>query len=264
MNSRIRFKSLSSGSAGNCYLIMVGDRGILIDAGVSMRRLKTELTKEHLSLDHIEAVLVTHDHMDHIRSLGSYCKHLKKPVWMTRKLRNSMATGWMTGEYLTGVVHILEDEDWTEIIPGLIKARYFVVPHDATQTVGYCLDLDGYNLVIMTDIGRMTDEAITLSRTASTVVIESNYDLDMLRSGGYPLDLQDRICGGHGHLSNAECADAIRDFIHPGLEHIFLCHLSDNNNTHEAALQASRPAIEGTTIQLVALPRQTPTQFFEL
>jgi len=264
MKNKIRFKSLSSGSAGNCYILMAGDRGILIDAGVSMRRLKNELIKERLSPDNIEAVLVTHDHLDHIRSLGSYCKHLKKPVWMTRKLRGSLATHWLTGEYLSGVVHALNDDDWTEIIPGLVKARYFVVPHDASQTVGYCIDIDDYTFVIMTDIGKMTDEAISFAKTASTVVIESNYDLDMLRSGGYPIELQDRICGGHGHLSNEECADAIRDFLHPGLCNVFLCHLSNNNNTPEAALKASREALEGTSVKLVALPRETPTEFFEL
>ena len=170
----------------------------------------------------------------------------------------------MTGEYLGPVVKNLVNGGWSEIVPGRIRAHYFIVPHDATQTVGYCIDLEGYIFVIMTDIGRMTDEALGFASQASTVVIESNYDLDMLRGGQYPIELQDRICGGHGHLSNAECADAIKDFLHPGLENVFLCHLSEHNNTPRKAVEASLPSIEGTGVRLLALPRQTASPMFIL
>ena len=268
ISNKIVFQSLSSGSCGNCYFLHIdgekGGAGIVIDAGVSMRRLKMELLKNGFTYDDIDAILVTHDHMDHIHNLGPYCKRLMKPVWMTQKLRGSLATHWMTGEYLGPVVKNLVNGGWSEIVPGRIRAHYFIVPHDATQTVGYCIDLEGYIFVIMTDIGRMTDEALGFASQASTVVIESNYDLDMLRGGQYPIELQDRICGGHGHLSNAECADAIKDFIHPGLENVFLCHLSEHNNTPRKAVEASLPSIEGTGVRLLALPRQTASPMFIL
>ena len=229
-----------------------------------MRRLKQELTKSGFSFDDVDAILVTHDHMDHIHNLGPYCKRLLKPVWMSGKLRHSLATHWMTGEYLAPVARILQEDTWSEIVPGKIRARHFTVPHDATHTVGYCIDLKGYIFVIMTDIGRMTDEAISYASEASTVVIESNYDYDMLRHGPYPIELQDRICGGNGHLSNDECADAIRDFVHPGLDNIFLCHLSEQNNTPAKAIATSTPSIAGTTIRLIALPRQSASPVFIL
>ncbi|MCR5245885.1 MAG: MBL fold metallo-hydrolase [Bacteroidales bacterium] len=256
------FKSFSSGSCGNCYLLLCGGQGVLIDAGVSMRRLKAELQRCGLCFDDIKAVLVTHDHMDHIRNLGSYCKRMRKSVWMTPALSASMATHWMTGEYLSPVLHRLSD-GWNEVAPG-IRALPFVVPHDATQTVGYCLDLQGYRFVIMTDIGQMTDEALSLAREASTVVIESNYDLDMLRSGPYPKILQDRICGGCGHLSNAECSDAVADFMHPGLDNVFLCHLSEHNNTPQKAVETVGRALEGHKVRLMALPRESASPFLEL
>jgi phosphoribosyl 1,2-cyclic phosphodiesterase len=268
ISNKIVFQSLSSGSCGNCYFLHMdgeeGGAGIVIDAGVSMRRLKQELLKNGFTYDDIDAILITHDHMDHIHNLGPYCKRLLKPVWMTRTLRGSLATHWMTGEYLGPVVKNLVDGGWSEIVPGKVRARYFIVPHDATQTVGYCIDLKGYIFVIMTDIGRMTDEALGYASQASTVVIESNYDLDMLRGGDYPIVLQDRICGGRGHLSNAECADAIRDFLHPGLENVFLCHLSEHNNTPLLAVETSRPVIAGSGIRLVALPRTNASLLFEL
>ena len=110
----------------------------------------------------------------------------------------------------------------------------------------------------------MTDEALCYASQASTVVIESNYDLDMLRGGSYAVELQNRICGGHGHLSNEECADAIRDFMHQGLSNVFLCHLSENNNSPRKAIEASSPAVEGTGVRLIALPRQSASPMFIL
>ena len=268
MSDKIVFQSFSSGSCGNCYFLHADDinggAGILIDAGVSMRRLRQELMRNAFSFDNVDGILITHDHMDHIHNLGPYCKRLLKPVWMTDKLRGSLATHWMTGPYLSGVVHLLNKDDWSEIVPGSIRAKYFQVPHDATQTVGYCIDIDGCLFTIMTDIGRMTDEALEYASHSSTVVIEANYDLGMLRNGSYPKELQDRICGGHGHLSNEECADAIRKFLHPGLKNVFLCHLSEHNNTPMKALEACKPALEGSSVRLVALPRETASPLFIL
>ena len=131
--------------------------------------------------------------------------------------------------------------------------------------------LDDYKFVIMTDIGRMVPQALAFARQADTVVIESNYDLEMLRHGPYPKVLQDRICGGHGHLSNAECAEALRDFAHPGLRNIFLCHLSEHNNTPELAYRTSSDILqsiyadtEGRIPRLCPLPRMTPSPLFTL
>ena len=121
----------------------------------------------------------------------------------------------------------------------------------------------------MTDVGRMTDEAVEYARQADTVVIESNYDMDMLLQGPYTYELKMRIVQGCGHLSNDECASAIKRFWHPGLKNIFLCHLSENNNTHELAYQASLEAlnslgVEKGTVALRCLPRQHPSQMFTL
>ena len=265
----VKFKSFSSGSCGNCYFIGLfpdeGRRceaGVIIDAGVSPRRLKKELVSDGLCTDDFSAVLVTHDHMDHIRSLGSFCKHLGKPVWATEKLHRALSSHFVTRGQISSCRRELRPSAWNEIIPGRISARYFKVPHDASDTVGYALMLDDFKFVIMTDIGRMTEEAVSLARQADAVVVESNYDDEMLLNGPYPKELQDRIRDGHGHLSNARCAEALAAFAHPGLGHIFLCHLSEHNNTPELALAASLP-FKGEA-ELVALPRETPSQLFTL
>ena len=288
--SSIKFKSFTSGSCGNCYFLGIFNEidaceaGVLIDAGFSPRRLKKELANEGLCFDDFAGLLITHDHNDHIRSLGSYCKHVRKPVWTPPELAKALTRHFITGEFY-GPCRAPLQPGWNEIVPGRIRAQYFEVPHDASFTYGYALMLDDYKFVIMTDIGRMVPQALAFARQADTVVIESNYDLEMLRNGPYPKDLQDRICGGHGHLSNVECAEALRDFAHPGLRNIFLCHLSEHNNTPDLAYSenfavlrelytpctpsrgmaadrfargAHAPAISRTDLQNARIPRLCP------
>ena len=264
----IKFKSFSSGSCGNCYFIGIFHEngkcecGVLVDAGISPRRLKKEMAADGLDYSSFDGILVTHDHFDHIRSLGSYCKHIRKPVWVTEKLGNAMESHHITGEYFHECRHTL-NEGWNEIVPGRISARYFAVPHDAAQTLGYAIVLDGYRFVIMTDMGEVPKEAMDLAKQADTVVIESNYDPEMLRNGPYPKELQDRIRSSHGHLSNCQCAAAIAEFAHEGLRNVFLCHLSEHNNTPALAHDCSRPVLEAS-VRLVPLPRQSASPLFLL
>ena len=259
MNS-VKFKSFSSGSSGNCYFLGVFSEdvfclgGILIDTGVSPRRVKRELASDSLGHDAYSAILITHHH---IGSLGSYCKHLKKPVWATEKLHRAMSRRYTSGPCLADCRRILSD-GWNEIVPGLIRARYFEVPHDATQTLGYAIEADSHRFVIMTDIGAMTPQALSYALQADTLVIESNYDLRMLEEGPYPEELKERIRGGNGHLSNTECADAIRRTMHEGLRNIFLCHLSEHNNTPQTALGESRAVLDALEGSYSKLPRLSP------
>ena len=272
----IKFQSFSSGSCGNCYFIGIFNEidaceaGVLVDAGFSPRRLKKELEREGLCFDDFAGLLVTHDHNDHIRSLGSYCKHLRKPVWTPPSLAGALSHHFITGEYYGRCSRTLAP-GWNDIGPGRIRVQYFEVPHDASCTYGYALLLDDHKFVIMTDIGRMVPQALAFARQADTVVVESNYDLYMLRPGPYPRELQDRICGGSGHLSNVECAQALRDFAHPGLRNVFLCHLSEHNNTPELAYQESAAVLQelytGSSDRiprLCPLPRMTPSPLFVL
>ena len=209
----------------------------------------------------------THDHLDHIRHLGSFCKRLHKPVYTTSVIHHALARHTFTAPTIGPYRNVLKENEWNEVAG--MKVRFFVVPHDATQTVGYAIEVGGRKFVIMTDVGRMTDEAVEYARQADTVVIESNYDMDMLLQGPYTYELKMRIVQGCGHLSNDECASAIKRFWHPGLKNIFLCHLSENNNTHELAYQASLEAlnslgVEKGTVALRCLPRQHPSQMFTL
>ena len=263
----VRFMSLSSGSGGNCYYLGTDNGGLIIDAGVSLRRLKKTLLENGLDLDSFSAVLVTHDHLDHIRHLGSFCKRLSKPVYTTEQIHKALARHTFTAPTIGPCRRVLAPDDWNDVAG--MKVKYFVVPHDATQTVGYAIEAEGHRFVIMTDVGRMTDEAVQHALKADTVVVESNYDMDMLMGGPYTYELKMRIVQGCGHLSNDECASALKRFWHPGLKNIFLCHLSENNNTHDLAYRCSHDAlmdlgVEKGTVSLRCLPRQYPSQIFVL
>ncbi len=268
--SELRFKSFASGSSGNCYFFGLFDDGrhplasVVVDAGVGVRRLRQELFAEGLSPADCHALLVTHDHMDHICSLGAWCRSLRLPVWMPPRLLEVLSRRRQTARSLVPVARPLPAGEWTEIIPGLVGVRWFEVPHDASQTVGYHIDLGGHRIAVMTDIGQMTPEALAAAREAETLIIESNYDPEMLAHGHYPPELQARIRGGNGHLSNGECAAALREVLHPQLRNVFLCHLSENNNTPELALQESAEALSGSAVRLVALPRTQASEFFVL
>lgn len=261
------FMSLSSGSCGNCYYLGTETSGILIDAGVSLRRLKKALAEHGLDHDSFSAVLVTHDHLDHIRHLGSYCKRLSKPVYTAEAIHKALARHTFTASAIGACRRVLAEGEWNEIAG--MQVRYFTVPHDATQTVGYAIMIDGHNFLIMTDVGRVTDEAVEFAGKSDTVVIESNYDMDMLMGGRYTYELKMRIVQGCGHLSNDECASAIKRFWHPSLRNIFLCHLSENNNTHDLAYRCSCEALEQIGVEkgsvaLRCLPRQYPSEMFYL
>ena len=277
----LKFLSLSSGSCGNCYFLSDGKSGLLIDAGVSVRRLKKTLMEHGLGTDSFQAVLVTHDHLDHIRHLGSYCKHLKKPVYATSTLHEALAHHTFTRDYITDFRQILPDGKPLRIClcgetpeSELPLVSHFIVPHDATQTVGYFIEWSGVRFFLMTDAGRVTDEAIEYARKADAVVFESNYDSEMLIGGPYTHELKMRICQGNGHLSNDECASAIHRFWHPGLKNLFLCHLSENNNTPSLAFDSAAEALRSIRIDagltakditnLQTLPRTHASQMFVL
>lgn len=214
---------------------------MLIDAGASMRRVKKSLADRGLSLSDVGLILVTHEHLDHIRFLGTFCKYHRPKVCAPRKLHATLSAHTFTKDHIAACRHILEAEAWNEV--GDFSIKWFNVPHDASQTVGYAIKSEGHLFVLMTDLKHVPEEAMTLAKQADTVVIESNYDYDMLLNGPYTPELKQRILD-EGHLSNDACAEAIKEFWHDGLKSIFLCHLSGNNNTPSKAYESALAALK--------------------
>lgn len=262
----IKFLSLSSGSNGNCYYIGNEETALLIDAGIGPRTIKKRLAEKGLSLDKVQLVLVTHDHIDHVKSLGTLADRFHIPIYATHLLYNSMLNFRYVGPKIKGDVKFTE--------PGVcysfkgIKFTPFIVPHDATQTVGYFIDFYGVKFTFLTDTGAITEEILKYGKMASALVIEANYDTGMLNSGPYPEHLRMRISQGYGHLSNLQSADAIRKIVSSNLTHIFLCHLSEQNNTPEIAYNTISDVLiglglkPGRDLTLYCLPRRTSSDLF--
>lgn len=268
----MRFISFTSGSCGNCCYLGpdagTSGGGILIDAGASMRRVAKMMAAEGLSLDEVAAVLVTHDHLDHIRFLGTYCKYRRIPVCAPKRLHGALSVHPFTRDHIASCRMVLGDGQWNDLGCGF-KVQHFEVPHDATQTVGYAVICpDGHKFTLMTDMEHVTPQAMAFARDSDTVVIESNYDYDMLVGGPYPPQLQQRILE-EGHLSNEACARAIRQLWHPGLKNLFLCHLSGNNNTPQLAWDSAAQAlrsigVEPADVRLRVLHRGVPSPLLTL
>ncbi len=238
-----KFVSLSSGSNGNCYYIGNDRTALLIDAGIGFRTIKQRLATEGIDVTSVKMMFVTHDHSDHVRGLSRTAGTLSVPVYATAKLHNAlMFNHYLEGEAL-GCRRVLKEHEEALICGGDIRVVPFEVPHDATQTLGYFIDFYGTKFVFMTDLGRVPHYAVPYCREANYLIVESNYDVEMLMYGSYPPDLKARVLDEFGHLSNDDCAALLRNVRHPELRGIFLCHLSKDNNTPSMAHSTSCRAL---------------------
>lgn len=265
----VKFLSFRSGSSGNCYYIGNEEKAVLIDMGVGPRVLAKKMNECGLDMGKLSMILVTHDHIDHIKHLGSFVKRWKIPVYTTETLHNRLDTHPCTRGSLSGCRYVIDPDSYLDAGP--VKVKAFRVPHDATETVGYHMDFYGERFTVITDTGELTKDIFRYSAIAKHLVIESNYDLDMLMGGPYTPDLKRRIISGNGHLSNEQTAyllEKVCSTENSVLKNIFLCHISDNNNTKELAYKVSHEALEragvADRINLVALPRTGSSQLFEL
>jgi len=273
----VKFMSFSSGSCGNCAYLGIETEhplpdgrtkwGVIIDAGVSLRKLKQALTTNGLEFNAVDAVLVTHEHGDHIRHLGSFCKRLGIPVYASSNLHEVLSRHPYTKDHIATCRRELVPDEWNRVAEA-IEVRYFIVPHDAAETLGYTVNIAGRRFTLMTDLGHMTEEGLQYAKESDTVVIESDFDVDMLMSGSYTHELKMRIIQGYGHLSNDACADAIKRFYHKGLRNIFLCHISGNNNTPALAARSASEALQSLSasseVSIRPLPRGICTPLLTL
>ena len=260
---------MRSGSSGNCYYIGNEKEALLIDAGVGGRIMAKYFRDHDVDMDRISMMLVTHDHIDHIKHLGGILKRWPKPVYATRSLLDVLDRHPCSGGFLTGCRRDIDEASFLD--RGMIKVKAFHVPHDAKVTLGYHIDFYGTRFSLITDTGAITKEVLQYAYLAENLIIEANYDLDMLIHGPYSPDLKARIIGGNGHLSNEQTASVIDAILKKGgcrVKNIFLCHISDNNNTPERAYDAVFKVLKDHgmdgQIQLHALPRKTFSDIYDL
>lgn len=227
----IKVCSLFSGSSGNCIFVSYNDTAILIDAGVSGKRIEAALEGIGESFGKIAGIFITHEHSDHISGAGILSRRYKIPIYAN-------PTTWMAmrpfmGKLNCEYIRHIEVGDIATV--GDISVRSFTIPHDAVCPVGYNIFIDGKKLTIATDIGHIDNELLANLENSDMVLLESNHDIEMLRTGRYPWPLKQRILGDHGHLCNEMAGKIVAHLAQCGTKRFLLGHLSQENNFPELA-----------------------------
>lgn len=263
---RLRFRSLASGSSGNCYFIGNASCGILIDAGVGVRSVKRFLHTIGLDFPHIWGIFVTHDHADHIKAVGVLGEKHHIPIYTTTKIHDGINRNYCVTQKLSTSQKFIQIGEEIEV--GDFTVSSFPVSHDASECVGYRVKYKDKTLVMATDIGYVGDEASKNLTEADYIVLEANYDEEMLKNGRYPIYLQARIKANTGHLSNAQAAAFLADNFTERWKYVFLCHLSKDNNLPELAYNTIKEHFRNNEIdvdekvQIVPLNRTSPSPLF--
>ena len=219
---------LASGSKGNSVYLSDGETSILIDAGLSGKAIETRMKERGLEPANLSAILVTHEHTDHIQGVGVLSRRHGVPVFITAETLKAAPQ--------LGKLHeVVPIEGGLDFSIGDLAIHPFSISHDAADPVGFTVRKDGHKIGIATDLGIATGMVRTHLRDCSILVLEANHDPEMLINGPYPWHLKQRIKGRHGHLSNPDTRELLEEIRHGNLKHVVLAHLSETNNTPHTA-----------------------------
>lgn len=244
--------TLGSGSKGNAILIGNGSSLVLLDAGLSAIEISRRMGDHGFHPEQLDALVVSHEHSDHVRSISTLSSRYSIPVYVSR---GTMAGA---GKKLGKVYKLLKFECGMEFSIRDLTIHPFSVSHDAADTAGFTITRENTRIGIATDLGVATRMVCERLKDCSVLVIEANHDPAMLMSGPYPWHLKQRVKSRTGHLSNEETRDLLGEVISNRLRHVVLAHISEKNNTPEKALQTVGEALSTTRINLVAASQETP------
>ena len=217
---------LASSSSGNCTFVATDRTRLLIDAGISRRETAKRLAAIGESIDRIDAVLITHEHSDHVCGLPAIAKREKVPVYLTHQTAPCI-------EWQNGAPPLECFQAGTSFTIGDIEVDSFTIPHDAADPVGYCFRSQGLKLGVVTDLGYIPESVRFHLRDVHWLLLECNHDLEMLKVGPYPWSVKQRVMGRKGHLSNEVVEQFLRDDLAGTATHVVLGHLSEHNNHPE-------------------------------
>lgn len=238
----MRMTAIASGSSGNCTYINENNTHILVDAGVSCKRITQGLYGLDVPPEDLDAIFITHEHSDHISGLKILSKKQQIPIYGTAGTLEAIRRGDTKHEINPDLYHPIDAD-----APILIKEltiTAFRNTHDAADPVGYRIDGDGHAVAVATDLGNYTDYTVSHLKDLDAILIEANHDLRMLQVGPYPFDLKRRIMSDYGHLSNDRCGDLLNEILHDHIRHILLGHLSKENNFPDLAYETVSLAID--------------------
>ena len=252
---RLQISVLASGSKGNSIYISNEETAILIDAGLSKSELLLRLAKRSLSPQKIQAIILSHEHTDHVRGAYSFSRQFRIPVYATAK---TMA---QVKEKISGNPHSYysftpEEAFWVD----QLEIRPFSISHDAQDPSGFTITFDGIKIGIATDLGTVTSAVRSHLKNCHLLVLEANHDMEMLLKGPYPWFLKERIQSEYGHLSNVDTQALLHELLHTELKHVILAHVSEKNNCVHLLKSFFTPffAITSTTFSIASQTEGTP------
>lgn len=230
----MKFCSLYSGSTGNSLFVQGDETKILVDSGMSAKKIISALESIEVDIKDINAILVTHEHIDHIRSIGTLAKKYNIPIYAN--------LGTWNGIDNEKLVIKIENKNYFKIGEkfqiGNLKIMPFSTSHDAMDSCGFSIEHDGKKISIATDLGEVTKEVINNLKNSKFVLLEANYEPEVLRFCSYPYTVKSRISGNRGHLSNGEAGGTIAKIVNSGLQNVMLGHLSKESNFPELAYKS--------------------------
>ncbi len=237
---KLEFASIASGSSGNCIYVASAHTRLLIDAGLSGKRIEAGLGELELTGYDIDGILVTHEHNDHVDGVGIMSRRYDIPIYATEG----------TWEHMPDKVGNIKHSNKNTLYSGEsliindLVIKPFDIPHDAAQPVGYTISDGKSKITIATDIGHITEEVRENIRDSSVLLIESNHDVEMVKTGPYPYQLKQRVLSDLGHLSNVSCGTILKEIYTSKLKNVFLGHLSNENNTPLLAFNTVKDSLE--------------------
>ena len=265
----MRLCSIASGSSGNC--IYVGDENthILIDAGISKKRIEAGLEALEIKGEEISGIFITHEHVDHIQGLGVFSRKYEVPIYATKGTIEGIRKCNNLGKMPEGLLHeVKTDEDF---ILGDMKIRPFRISHDANEPSGYRMESADKAVAVATDLGKYDDYIVSNLKNLNGIVLEANHDIHMLEVGPYPYQLKRRVMGDKGHLSNELSGRLLCDILHDNLKCVVLGHLSKENNYEELAYETVKLEVtmgnnpyKGEEITIMVAKRDTVSEVITL
>lgn len=265
----MRLLNIASGSSGNATYIGTDKTHILVDTGLSRKRILEGLDKASLTLDDIDAILITHEHSDHVAGLGVIERTREIPVYATAGTVEAIKAYSSNGKFNHDVLNVIEPDVEFRINDMSVKAMN--IGHDAAQPVCFRFESGAKSAAIVTDLGGYDDYLLENLKDLDMIMLEANHDVRMLQAGPYPYPLKMRILGSGGHLSNEDSGTMLSDILHDDIKHIMLAHISRENNTRDIAKMAVENEVElsdnkyrAKDFEIVTLSQEVISPIFEV
>jgi len=234
----MRMMSIASGSSGNAVYVGTDDTHLLVDTGISMKRIEEGLKKLELTGRDISGILISHEHSDHVSGIGPLLRKYHIPVYATEGTINAVLRSSSVGKLDRELFNTIKSD--SSFYLGDIKVMPFATSHDAAEPVMFSFKVGNVKTAVATDLGEYDAKTVAALNNLKAVYLEANHDIKMLQTGPYPYPLKQRILGKRGHLSNETAGRLLAEILNDKTEYVFLSHLSKENNLPELAYEAVR------------------------